>query len=238
MRGIIALGVLLFWQYATSYVAMRWPRWPGFLLTSPSLIIAYRGRALERVMHKHRVSRQDLDGALRGAGVWNICEVEVVAIEPNGQFSVFKRADYPRHYVSASSPRTPPAPRRAAPRLARRGQGGPGPPPPCLALFTPASVLLSDKRLPLRRMQARPCRGLPAVPGAASQRHTGTSADARGVVPPQEPDVLYALDGYRALRELEDSKASDGHGSGSGSGGGADDEDDGRAQNDVAAEAC
>lgn len=56
---------------------MRWPNRPGYLLTSPALIIAYRGKALERVMHKHRISHKDLNGALRAANVWNICEVEV-----------------------------------------------------------------------------------------------------------------------------------------------------------------
>lgn len=77
VRGIVALFVLLFWQYITSYVAMRWPNRTGDLLISPALVIAYRGKALERIMHKHRVSYKDLNGALRAANVWNICEIEV-----------------------------------------------------------------------------------------------------------------------------------------------------------------
>lgn len=46
-------------------------------MASPTLIIAYRGKQLNRMMRKHRVSQKDLDSALRIGGVWNICEVEV-----------------------------------------------------------------------------------------------------------------------------------------------------------------
>ena len=48
----------------------------------------------------HRVSVTDLYGALRTRGVWHLCEVELVVIEPNGMFSVYLRREYPRDYVS------------------------------------------------------------------------------------------------------------------------------------------
>lgn len=79
---------------------------PGLLsqvITAPALVIAYRGRALDKVMHKHRVSNEDLYSALRSKGVWDICQVEVVAIEPNGGFSIFLSKDYPKDHVSSAS---------------------------------------------------------------------------------------------------------------------------------------
>lgn len=46
-------------------------------------------------MRNHRVSRTDLNGALRRANVWHISEIEAVIIEPTGSFSIYKRADRP-----------------------------------------------------------------------------------------------------------------------------------------------
>lgn len=74
---MLALGVLLFWQFITSYIGMRWPGRAGGLLVSPALVIAFHGKMLEEVMHAHRVSEKDLYGALRAAQVWSISEVEV-----------------------------------------------------------------------------------------------------------------------------------------------------------------
>ncbi len=77
VRGILALVVLLFWQYFTSFACTQWPQRLGYFLTSPALVVVFRGQMLEDVMRKHRISKNDLNGALRSAQVWNICEVEV-----------------------------------------------------------------------------------------------------------------------------------------------------------------
>ena len=112
-RGLISLITLLAFQLV-SYVCMRWRRLrlPPYAdassqisshygktlenaINSPPLVIAFRGRPLEKVMRNHRVSRTDLNGALRRANVWHISEVEAVIIEPTGSFSIYKRADRP-----------------------------------------------------------------------------------------------------------------------------------------------
>lgn len=48
-------------------------------------------------MRKHRISKTDLYSALRQAGVWSIEEIEVVAIEATGAYSIYKIADYPKN---------------------------------------------------------------------------------------------------------------------------------------------
>lgn len=63
---------------------------------SPPLVIAFRGRALSKVMRKHRISQTDLNGALRREGIWHIKEVEAVIIEPTGSFSIYKRCNRPK----------------------------------------------------------------------------------------------------------------------------------------------
>jgi uncharacterized membrane protein YcaP (DUF421 family) len=50
------------------------------IIQAPPLVIAFRGRALSKVMRHHRISQTDLNAALRGERIWNIREVEAVII--------------------------------------------------------------------------------------------------------------------------------------------------------------
>lgn len=50
------------------------------IVASPPLVIAFRGHQLDKVMRQHRISKTDLNSALRKYGIWNIKEVECVII--------------------------------------------------------------------------------------------------------------------------------------------------------------
>lgn len=50
------------------------------ILNSPPLVIIFRGRTLDKVMMRHRISMVDLNGALRQAKVANVSEVEVCVL--------------------------------------------------------------------------------------------------------------------------------------------------------------
>lgn len=56
----------------------------GVLFTKPPMVVAFRGHLLEGIMKKHRITEIDLYGSLRSAGIFNICEVEVVVV---GEFT-------------------------------------------------------------------------------------------------------------------------------------------------------
>ena len=47
-------------------------------------------------MRKHRISTSDLNGALRQKNIWHISEVEAVIIESTGNFSIYKRSNFPK----------------------------------------------------------------------------------------------------------------------------------------------
>jgi uncharacterized membrane protein YcaP (DUF421 family) len=64
-------------------------------INAPPLVIAFRGHALKKVMRHHRISQSDLNAALRKKSIWNIREIEVVIIEPTGEFSIYKQCDMP-----------------------------------------------------------------------------------------------------------------------------------------------
>lgn len=91
VRGLLALGTMLGFQYITSMLATRCPRRLGWLFQSPPLVIAFRGEMLQKVMMDHRISVADFHASLRGNGLLNVCQIECAIIEPNGTISVFSK---------------------------------------------------------------------------------------------------------------------------------------------------
>lgn len=91
VRGLLGLLTMLSFQFITSFLSSRKGGRGrlGQLFTSPPLVVAFRGRMLEKVMESHRISQTDLHGALRQKGVLNISQVECIIIEPTGTFSIF-----------------------------------------------------------------------------------------------------------------------------------------------------
>ena len=89
VRGLLVLGTMLGFQYITSTLASRFSGRCSWIFQSPPLVIAFRGMMLTKVMKNHRISRTDVNAALRQQGVLNICQVECAIIEPNGTISVF-----------------------------------------------------------------------------------------------------------------------------------------------------
>lgn len=89
VRGVLALGTMLGFQYITSMMASELNERLTWVFQSPPLVIAFRGRMLTKVMRKHRISHMDINAALRQRGVLNICQVEFGIIEPNGTISIF-----------------------------------------------------------------------------------------------------------------------------------------------------
>lgn len=83
----------------TSFLCTKFPKSLGKLLSPQPLCLAFRGEMLQKVMEHHRVAPDDLYSALRVKGVWHLCEVELAVIEPNGQFSIYLRKNFPTDYV-------------------------------------------------------------------------------------------------------------------------------------------
>ncbi|TVY68824.1 hypothetical protein LSUE1_G007625 [Lachnellula suecica] len=89
VRGLLALGTLLGFQYLTSTLSSRFARHISCIFQSPPLVLVFRGEMLRPVMKKHRISPTDVNAALRQRGVLNVCQVECAIIEPTGTISVF-----------------------------------------------------------------------------------------------------------------------------------------------------
>jgi len=88
-RGSLGLATILGFQYLTSFVGARLPDHRQWLMSSPPLIIAFRGKLLSKLIARHRISMSDFYVALRQRNVIAVREVECVFIEANGSFSVY-----------------------------------------------------------------------------------------------------------------------------------------------------
>lgn len=92
VRGMLGLVTILGFQYLTSFVGCRLPSRLEWMLSSPPLVIAFRGRLLTKVLTTHRISLCDFYTALRQKNVLSVKDVECVFIEANGSFSIYLKS--------------------------------------------------------------------------------------------------------------------------------------------------
>ncbi|KAK6000634.1 hypothetical protein QM012_003359 [Aureobasidium pullulans] len=90
-RGMLALCTILGFQYLMSFIGARLPAQHGWILTSPPIIIAFRGKLLTKVMVRHRICLGDFYASLRQKNILDVEELECVFIEANGSFSIYTR---------------------------------------------------------------------------------------------------------------------------------------------------
>ena len=86
-QGALALGALVGLQYLITSSSIRLPWVRRFVTGEPTLVL-YRGELLDDALRKTRVTRQEIQAAIRGAGVARIEDVEAIVLETNGSFSV------------------------------------------------------------------------------------------------------------------------------------------------------
>ena len=86
-QGLVAFVVLVVGQLVVTWLSVRSERFQRIIKAQPSLIY-FRGRHLDAAMKRLRVTREEVDAAVRseGHGKWD--EVEAVVLETDGSISV------------------------------------------------------------------------------------------------------------------------------------------------------
>lgn len=87
VRGVLAFGVLIFLQYAITWLSVRSPAMRRLVKSEPTMLL-YRGEFLRSAMRQERVTRDEVEAALRSQGVASIGDVEAVVLETESSFSV------------------------------------------------------------------------------------------------------------------------------------------------------
>ncbi|ODT57756.1 MULTISPECIES: YetF domain-containing protein [Paracoccus] len=89
-EGVAALALLICLQYAITWASVRSPRFQGLIKAEPALLV-HRGRYLPDAMRRQRVTRDEVQAALRQSGQSDIDAVLWVMLETDGSMTVVPR---------------------------------------------------------------------------------------------------------------------------------------------------
>ncbi|MFC7703655.1 DUF421 domain-containing protein [Plastorhodobacter daqingensis] len=87
LEGLAALGLLVLLQYVITWGSVRSPTLRRLVKSEPSLLVR-DGSYLPGAMRQARVTRDEVDAALRQHGVGDLSQVRLVVLETDGSLSV------------------------------------------------------------------------------------------------------------------------------------------------------
>ncbi|MBG6075797.1 DUF421 domain-containing protein [Polaromonas sp. CG_9.11] len=89
-EGIAAFAVLIFGQYAVARLSARYGAVRRAVKSEPRVLL-YRGRLLNDAMRQERVTADEIESVVRGAGLGALEQAGVVVLETDGSFHVLPR---------------------------------------------------------------------------------------------------------------------------------------------------
>ncbi|MGF1549779.1 MAG: DUF421 domain-containing protein [Sphingomonadaceae bacterium] len=91
-EGVLALALLAGLQYLVTRLSLGFSWFRGLVRSDPALLVE-KGRYLEEMMKRERVTRGELDQAIRNEGIGRIEDVDAVVLETDGSFSVIRAGE-------------------------------------------------------------------------------------------------------------------------------------------------
>ena len=92
-EGVLAMVLLVFLQFAITWLTVRSPGFQNLVKSEPTLIL-HRGRFLDGPMRSQRITRDEVMAALRSSGATDAARVAAVILETDGTISVTGSADH------------------------------------------------------------------------------------------------------------------------------------------------
>jgi uncharacterized membrane protein YcaP (DUF421 family) len=92
LEGLLAFGMLAGLQWLVSRLSVASP-WFSHLVRSQPRLLVEDGRFLSDAMDAERVTADELDAAIRNAGIGRIEEVGAVVLETDGSMSIIRAQD-------------------------------------------------------------------------------------------------------------------------------------------------
>ncbi|HVL77831.1 MAG TPA: YetF domain-containing protein [Sphingomicrobium sp.] len=91
-EGALAFVMLTGLQYAVTAASVRWDSIRRLVRSKPRLLLD-DGRFLDQAMRDERLTRSEVEQAIRNQGIGRIEDVAAVVLETDGSMSVIKRRD-------------------------------------------------------------------------------------------------------------------------------------------------
>lgn len=86
-EGVTALALLILLQFAVTFLSVRSVRFAEAIRSEPSLLVL-DGELCKRAMQRERITKGELDSAIRAAGGEDVGEVRSLILESDGTLSV------------------------------------------------------------------------------------------------------------------------------------------------------
>ena len=88
--GALAFALLAGLQFAVTWTSLR-VRLVRQLVTGEPLMLLHKGEMLTSALRQARVTRDEVQAAVRAAGIASLSDVEAVVLETDGSFSVIRQ---------------------------------------------------------------------------------------------------------------------------------------------------
>ncbi len=93
VEAFVAFATLIALQWLFATWRARSRRFQQLVDADPELLYL-RGRIIDPAMRRHRITRDDLLGAVRQNGMGSLDEAEAIVFEPSGTFAVLSAGEY------------------------------------------------------------------------------------------------------------------------------------------------
>ena len=91
-EGIVALALLVFLQFAITWLSVRSPWFDALVKSEPTLLV-HRGQFLDGALDQQRVTRAEVLAALRSHDVIDAKDAAAVVLETDGSISVVRNIE-------------------------------------------------------------------------------------------------------------------------------------------------
>ncbi|TXN33554.1 YetF domain-containing protein [Methylobacterium sp. WL19] len=88
-EGVLAMAILVFFQFAITWLAVRVSWVDGLIKSEPTLLV-HNGLFLEQALRTQRVTKDEVLSALRSSGAGDLAVVDAVVLETDDSMSVLK----------------------------------------------------------------------------------------------------------------------------------------------------
>ena len=86
-EGVLAMATLIAFQFVITFVSVRSSDFEALVKSEPTLLLC-RGRFLDAVMKRQRITHDEVRAAVRSQGCTDLAKVEAVVLETDGSMSV------------------------------------------------------------------------------------------------------------------------------------------------------
>jgi uncharacterized membrane protein YcaP (DUF421 family) len=92
VEGVVAFALLIFLQYVMAWSSVRSQSFETLIKSEPTLLVR-SGQFLEHAMRLQRITREEVEAAMRGGGASSPADVAAVVLETDGSISVIPARD-------------------------------------------------------------------------------------------------------------------------------------------------